>query len=92
MFDTDIERALRAAVVAHAGQTRKGSDLPYATHPAHVALILARVGASKSAIQAGLLHDVVEDCKEWTTDRVSLEFGDEVAADAVGPDQHQCAQ
>ncbi len=80
MFDSNIERALRAAVVAHADQTRKGSDLPYATHPAHVALILARVGASKSAIQAGLLHDVVEDCKEWTSDRVRSEFGDEVAA------------
>ncbi len=80
MFDSDIERALRAAVVAHADQTRKGSDLPYATHPAHVALMLARSGASKSAIQAGLLHDVVEDCDDWTADRVSSEFGEEVAA------------
>ena len=80
MFDSDIERALRAAVVAHADQTRKGSDLPYATHPAHVALILARVGASKNVIQAGLLHDVVEDCDDWTADRVSSEFGEEVAA------------
>jgi (p)ppGpp synthase/HD superfamily hydrolase len=80
MFDPDIERALRAAVLAHAGQTRKGSELPYFTHPAHVALILARVGASKSAIQAGLLHDVVEDCEEWTGERVALEFGAEVAA------------
>jgi (p)ppGpp synthase/HD superfamily hydrolase len=80
VFDIDIERALRAAVLAHADQTRKGSDLPYATHPAHVALILARVGASTNAIQAGLLHDVVEDCDDWTDERVASEFGDDVAA------------
>ena len=50
------------------------------THPAHVALILTRVGASKRAIQAGLLHDVVEDCDDWTEERVAQEFGAEVAS------------
>jgi len=80
MFDPDIERAFRAAGLAHAEQKRKGTELPYITHPAHVALILARVGASSAIIQAGLLHDVVEDCDDWTSARVSEEFGVEVAA------------
>lgn len=80
MFDSDIERALRAAALAHKDQARKGSELPYVTHPAHVALILTRVGASKTAIQAGLLHDVVEDCDDWTEERVEREFGAEVAS------------
>ena len=79
MFDPGIERAVGAATLAHAEQLRKGTDLPYVTHPVHVALILARVGAESAVIQAGLLHDVVEDCDDWTAERVASEFGDEVA-------------
>jgi (p)ppGpp synthase/HD superfamily hydrolase len=45
-----------------------------------VALLLARSGADDETIQAGLLHDVVEDCEEWTSARVEEEFGLEVAA------------
>jgi (p)ppGpp synthase/HD superfamily hydrolase len=80
MFDPGIERAVRAAAIAHAEQTRKGSKLPYITHPVHVAMILVRVGASSTTVQAGLLHDVVEDCKEWTLERLESEFGAEVTA------------
>jgi len=80
MFDPGIERAIRTATVAHAGQTRKGSDLPYITHPVHVALILVRTGASSATVQAGILHDVVEDCEDWTLERLESEFGAEVTA------------
>ena len=80
MFDPGIERAVRVATLAHAGQTRKGSALPYITHPVHVALILVRVGASSVTVQAGLLHDVVEDCDDWTFERLKSEFGAEVSA------------
>ena len=79
MFDSGIEQAVRAATLAHAKQLRKGSDLPYITHPVHVALILSRVGAASAVVQAGLLHDVVEDCDDWSAERVANEFGDEVA-------------
>ena len=78
MYSPGVERALRAALDAHAGQTRKGGSIPYITHPLHVALILARTGAEEEAIQAGLLHDVVEDCEDWTLDRVESEFGPRV--------------
>ncbi|MBI5365291.1 MAG: bifunctional (p)ppGpp synthetase/guanosine-3',5'-bis(diphosphate) 3'-pyrophosphohydrolase [Planctomycetes bacterium] len=81
MFSERIERALRTAQEAHAGQTRKGlGAVPYVTHPVHVAILLARLGADDVAITAGLLHDVVEDCEGWTDARVELEFGPEVAA------------
>jgi (p)ppGpp synthase/HD superfamily hydrolase len=80
MFDEEIERALQAAALAHAGQTRKGSDLPYITHPVQVAWILMGVDAPSVAVQAALLHDVVEDCEGWTSERVRAEFGAEVAA------------
>ena len=78
MYSPGIERALRAALEAHDGQTRKGGDLPYIVHPLHVALLLAQAGADEVTIQAGVLHDVVEDCDAWTAERLEAEFGAEV--------------
>lgn len=79
MFSEAIERALCTAIAAHEGQFRKGSETPYVVHPIHVAFLLARYGADEEVIQAGLLHDVVEDCLEWTLDRLHEEFGPRVA-------------
>lgn len=57
-----VERALRVAARAHDGQCRKATDLPYFTHPAAVALILAKAGFhDEGLLAAALLHDVVED-------------------------------
>jgi hypothetical protein len=79
MFSPGVERALRVALEAHAGQFRKGVDAePYAVHPLHVALMLARLGADEEVIQAGLLHDVVEDGPSWTLERLEREFGPRV--------------
>jgi len=79
-FSEPVERALFACLEAHQGQFRKGSrTTPYAVHPLHVALLLARWGASEAEIVAGLLHDVVEDNAEWTHERVRSEFGPSVA-------------
>ena len=80
MFDHGLERALSVALAAHEGQTRKGSSAPYAVHPLHVALMLAHLGADVEVAQAGLLHDVVEDCEEWTVARVEEQFGARVAS------------
>lgn len=72
---------MRAAIAAHEGQFRKGADpVPYVVHPVHVSIVLARWGMDDHVIQAGVLHDVVEDCDGWTVERVAREFGDEVAA------------
>ncbi len=81
VYDADIERALRASEVAHRGQTRKGTEIPYVVHPIHVAIELARLDVDPILIQAALLHDVVEDCKNagWDGDRVGREFGPVVA-------------
>ncbi len=81
MFDPDTDRAIRAALAAHAGQRRKSDEgTPYIAHPFHVALILARLGCPPRILQAALLHDVVEDCEGWTTARVEHEFGAGVAS------------
>ena len=69
------------AVAAHEGQYRKGAEqVHYATHPLHIAVMLARWGFEDRVIVAGLLHDVVEDCPDWTLERLDDEFGAEIAA------------
>src|SRR5262249_28728188 len=75
-----IERALRVAARAHREQTRKGTDIPYLTHPAAVALILLRAGFEDEAtLAAALLHDVIEDTN-YPAARLEAEFPAEVVA------------
>lgn len=71
-------RALKFAVHAHNGQVRKGSGLPYITHPLKVARYLEKCGASKQLIAAAYLHDVLEDTK-YTFDDIENLFGIEVS-------------
>ncbi len=69
-----LERALRWSAVCHAGQTRKGSDVPYFAHAAAVAMILDRAGFDEDVVIGGLLHDVVEDT-DATFEDVEARFG-----------------
>ncbi len=73
-----LERALRTAAQAHAGQHRKGTDLPYIQHPFAVALVLQRLGYPDDVLQAAALHDAVEDTP-LTIERVTECFGAAVA-------------
>lgn len=80
MFSHGIERAIEVALEAHFDQRRRGGrEGPYAVHPIHTAFMLARLGLSDVAVQAALLHDVVEDCPGWTLARLEDEFGAGVA-------------
>ncbi|MRH29748.1 RelA/SpoT family protein [Microbacterium sp. SYP-A9085] len=72
-----IERAYSTADTAHTGQKRQSGE-PYITHPLAVAQILADLGLGPRAVAAALLHDTVEDT-EYGLDRLTMEFGDEVA-------------
>ncbi|MEO7217725.1 MAG: HD domain-containing protein [Gemmatimonadaceae bacterium] len=58
-----INHAFAYAAIHHDGDTRKGTRVPYITHPANVALILARYDRDDETIVAAILHDVVEDCE-----------------------------
>lgn len=85
---------MQRAVVAHRHQVRKGSDVPYISHPAMVALLLQRYGFEDEIIAAGLLHDVVEDTPV-TEEELAAEFGPHVAElvhwvseTKKGPDGH----
>jgi (p)ppGpp synthase/HD superfamily hydrolase len=78
-----IDRALEVASVAHRGQVRKGTDTPYISHPAAVALMLARAGCPDEVIAAGILHDTVEDTN-ITLEDIRATFGEHVAAIVEG--------
>ena len=63
LSENEIEQVLSAyryADAAHLGQVRKSGE-PYITHPIAVASILAEWRVDVHAIQAGLMHDVLED-------------------------------
>lgn len=70
---------MRFAAAAHLLHVRKGTDIPYLTHLAGVALILTKVGfVRKEVLCASLLHDCVEDT-EVSLDDVTRAFGEDVA-------------
>jgi (p)ppGpp synthase/HD superfamily hydrolase len=78
-----VEKALEVAGQAHDGQYRKGTKIPYITHPAAVGMILMRAGYSDELVAAGILHDTVEDT-EVTLDDLKREFGPQIAKIVAG--------
>jgi (p)ppGpp synthase/HD superfamily hydrolase len=78
LFSPLVERAMRIAAKAHRHHHRKGSDLPYISHPAQAAMILLRAGIDDDEIlAAALLHDVVEDT-EHTLEMLATDFSPRV--------------
>lgn len=73
-----IRYAYYVAERAHQTQTRTSGE-PYITHPLAVARILAGLHMDEDTIVAALLHDVLEDCAEVTTESIAQQFGDDVA-------------
>ncbi len=72
-----IERAYKVSKEAHREQKRKSGE-PYIIHPLCVAIILADLEMDKETIEAGLLHDVVEDTA-MSLDELARQFGTEVS-------------
>lgn len=80
IFSRRLQDAIRIAIDAHAGQKRKGTDVPYITHLLSVALILSRAGADEDVIIAGILHDAIEDTNGAVKrENISRVFGERVA-------------
>ena len=98
-YSDRINHAFAFAAKHHDQQVRRGTRLPYLTHPANVAVILTRYGRDEDTVVAGILHDVIEDCVRsgYTSDalrsRIGEKFGEAVLATVlavtearVGPD------
>ena len=74
-----IEKAIQLAAIAHRGQKRKGTDIPYITHPFGVGVLLCRAGCPEEVVIAGILHDTIEDTT-LTLAEIRGEFGERVAS------------
>jgi (p)ppGpp synthase/HD superfamily hydrolase len=73
-----LERAIEIALLAHAGQRDK-AGAPYILHPLRVML----AQTTDAARIAGVLHDVIEDCDDWTLDRLRTEGFSQEVVEAV---------
>lgn len=73
-----IDKAIHFAASAHAGQLRKGSELPYILHPVEAGVIVSHMTKDSELISAAILHDVLEDT-EATYEQLVQEFGSRVA-------------
>ncbi|MDB4898455.1 MAG: hypothetical protein JWN53_263 [Gemmatimonadetes bacterium] len=82
-YSDRINHAFAFAAKHHDRQVRKGTRLPYLTHPANVALILTAYGQDEQTVVSGILHDVIEDC---VRDGYSRDMLEQRIGDKFGPD------
>ena len=84
-YSDRINHALAFAAKHHDRQVRKGTRLPYLTHPANVAIILTRYGCDEPTVVAGILHDVVADCvrESYTAEMLDQRVGDKFGKDVL---------
>ncbi|UGB37000.1 HD domain-containing protein [Frateuria soli] len=84
MLSERFTAAIDYARVAHAGQTRKGTAIPYLQHLLGVASLVIEYGGDEDQAIAGLLHDVVEDCGEAHAGAIGERFGARVLGMVLG--------
>ena len=73
-----IGEAAAFADKAHKGAFRKGTKIPYITHPMETAVIVSAFTDDEEIIAAALLHDVMEDAGV-TREELEDAFGSRVA-------------
>lgn len=78
-----LEKALQIASMAHEGQYRKHTKVPYIVHPVAVGMLLQKAGYGEDLIAAGLLHDTVEDTNMTLWD-IERDFGPKIAEIVAG--------
>ncbi|HET6807028.1 MAG TPA: HD domain-containing protein [Frateuria sp.] len=84
MLSARFTAAVEYARIAHAGQTRKGTAIPYLQHLLGVASLVLEHGGDEDQAIAGLLHDVLEDCGEAHAGTIGERFGERVLAMVLG--------
>jgi (p)ppGpp synthase/HD superfamily hydrolase len=78
-LSTRFEEALVFATQLHAGQTRKGTTIPYISHLLAVTAIVLEHGGNEDEAIAALLHDSIEDQGGASTrEELRRRFGDGV--------------
>lgn len=84
-YSDRINHAFAFAAKHHDRQVRRGTRLPYLTHPANVAVILTRYGQDEQTVVSGILHDVIEDCVRdgYSRDTLEQRIGDKFGPDVL---------
>ena len=80
MITSRLSRALSLAIEAHDGDVRKGTAIPYISHPLGVASIVLEYGGDEDQAIAALLHDTIEDGGIKYADMIKAAFGGRVLA------------
>lgn len=90
-FTPRLNQALQFSAQAHASQKRRGTAVPYFTHPLAVALIVSEVSDEEDVFIAALLHDVLEDSKDpsFGEAQISEKFGERVLEIVLGCTQRE---
>lgn len=80
MISDKVNLALKVASRAHRDQMRKGTDIPYISHPVAVAMIVSGYTTDEDTIVASILHDILEDVEPTVYSETDMrnDFGDEV--------------
>jgi (p)ppGpp synthase/HD superfamily hydrolase len=81
MLTPRFEQAFQYATIIHAGQMRKGTEVPYLAHLMAVTSLVLEHGADEEEAMAALLHDAVEDAggrKRYHD--IQTRFGERVAS------------
>ncbi len=74
-----LDTAIKFAVDAHSGDKRKGTNIPYITHPLEALSIVSTMTEDENILAATVLHDVVEDT-DYTIEDIEDIFGKEIMA------------
>ena len=80
-YHETLVKALAMAASVHCGQLRKGTKIPYISHPMAVAAIVIECRGDLGQAVAAILHDAVEDAKEdpeAVKKEIRQKFGEEV--------------
>ena len=79
-YSKRIDHAIAVSATAHADQVRKGTIVPYITHPFAVALIASECTDDEDVTIGALFHDILEDVSSdvYSREQMAREFGERV--------------
>ena len=78
MITSRFSQAVSLAIEAHDGDFRKGTTIPYISHPLAVASIALEYGADEDQAITALLHDAIEDGGKEYAQLIEAQFGQRV--------------
>jgi (p)ppGpp synthase/HD superfamily hydrolase len=84
-YSDRINHAFAFAAKHHDQAVRRGTRLPYATHPANVAVILTRYAQSDDVVVGGILHNVIAYYVSdgFSRDKLEERIGDKFGASVL---------